>query len=226
MEHPPIESVQCRCCGIVTSPTQTLQGLVPSCIRCTGHWACAIRCGGVHGDALEREARQLVKNSVWSPWYAIAVLALDDAHMTNRLILELGAGQTPPVRLFVYEPPKPWEVVSCRALAVGKMPAAEDVVAACLDPFFGRPNTEETRREIKSELALAIRTVIGEVVEIEIDVMPEPGNVGGFVANIVARVPASGEQVQVAKAPESATAEERAVDQLAKVLPFRGRAEA
>lgn len=226
MEHPPVESVQCRCCGIVTMPTQTLQGLVPSCIRCTGHWAVAIRCGGVHGDALEREARQLVKNGVWSPWYAIALLALDDAHLTNRMILELGAGHSPPVRIFVPDPPKPWEVVSCRALAAGRVPAAEDVVAACLDPFWGRPNTEEVRLEIRRELADAIRTVIGEVVELDIEVMPEPGERGGFVANIVARVPASGEQVTVAEAPPAATEEERAVDQLAKVLPFRGRAEA
>jgi hypothetical protein len=226
MERPPVQNVQCRCCGVVTAPTQTLQGLVPSCIRCTGHWACAIRCGGIHGEALEREARQLVKNGVWQPWYAVALCAVDDAQICNRLLLELGAGHVPPVQMFVPDPPRRWEVVACRSLVQGQVPAAEDVMAACLEPFFGRDNTESTRMEIRREIADAMRCVVGEVVDVDIEVMPEPGHSGGFIANIVARVPTTGEELQVPTGPAPAGGEESAVDALAKVLPFRGRAEA
>jgi hypothetical protein len=226
MDIPAIEPILCRCCGLVTAPTQTLRGLVPSCIRCTGHWAQAIRCGGVHGDALQREALQLWKVGMWAPWYVVAVLATDDAHLANRLLVDVGGGKVPPVSLRVEQPPRLWEVVLARALCAGTIPSHEEVVEACILPFAGWPNTEATRAAIAGELRRAIGAAVGEVVELDIEVMPEPGHAGGFVATVTARVAPEG-SVVISQAPPAATnAEEHAVDQLAKVLPFRGRAEA
>src|SRR5678810_1336071 len=168
MEQPPIEPTRCRCCGITCEPTQTLGGLIPSCIRCAGHWAVAVRCGGVHGLQLEREARALVRVRTWSPWYAIALLAVDDAHLTHRLLMDFGAGRTPPIRVRVDDPPRRWEVEVCRALARGEIPSVEDVVPAVLSPFFGLDNTPDVRERIASELREAITAVVGQVVELDI----------------------------------------------------------
>ncbi len=226
MDVPPIEPVVCRCCGMSCMPTQTLGGLIPSCLRCSGHWAAAVRCGGIHGAQLEGEALQLYRSGLWSAWYVVAVMATDDAQLAGRLGMEIKAGSAPPVRLRVDVAPRLWEVVLGRSMARNIVPDPEEVIGACIRPFAGHPNNEHTRETIAGELRRALTATIGEVVELDIQVMPDPEHGGGFVANVTARVAPEGAVVLSEAGPPPVTDEDRAVDQLAKVLPFRGRAEA
>lgn len=151
--------VRCGCCG-VRAQNPDGHKTVPVCSFC------AQLCNGVHGDALQHSVMAHVSTGRMEPFHAIAVMMLDDAWITRSIAFRPAPGG---VLISVIAPPR-WRVVVARAQALGTMPAIGDVCEAVLVRYFGGPNVQRIRDEIRREMIEALTAIDPDIVDIEIKI--------------------------------------------------------